>query len=352
MTISREIALYVRKTRIVVLQLNEYQCQRLHRSTAAAAEEGHRTTRVSFYDRDISRYSHLIAPGFDWTERRLSSVPCGTGHPGLWAFTTVPTENWRTIRGSSGLSTHQLPTLRRPSETGFTRARARRFLSCVSVSPRKVQRALQILSLAWNEKKIHRSWLLLGPEGFEFRDAVGPSQKKAKLLLFQVLGLSDLRLNLSFGPVSNSMPQAIEWMNSYNTTSPVSFSPPNIITFCFNSRLPTNFSSVGFIAINDSTTQLQDITELVLFYVHAIVNPGDPYSELFARTVFRTANGPGASQRLLREFRAYNVMQALQGATIPTVVGLYTNNNNGMTFKDLNLTPMNSSALRRDWNRI
>ncbi|KAJ7077074.1 hypothetical protein C8R44DRAFT_826482 [Mycena epipterygia] len=226
-------------------------------------------------------------------------------------------------------------------------------------------------------------------EGFKFREEIGRSQEKARRLLFQ----------------------AIDELVHYDVTRIVLSTQNHYVLLTLS---PTyQFLISRLYEINNSPTQLQDITDLVLFYSHAIVNPGAPYSQQpvrtsgspvfrvsipafpprlfqpyealfrngrlthraklspvknstnlsfpalslrfhgddslnrpdtdvvisFGRLVFwfldahvvaKSANGPRASQRLLHEFKAYNVMWALQGAAIPTLVGLYTNyNSNG-----------------------
>jgi hypothetical protein len=46
-----------------------------------------------------------------------------------------------------------------------------------------------------------------------------------------------------------------------------------------------------------------------------------------ARAVAKAAYGPCASQRIHREFDVYNALRSLQGASIPTLFGLYWNHN-------------------------
>jgi hypothetical protein len=48
-----------------------------------------------------------------------------------------------------------------------------------------------------------------------------------------------------------------------------------------------------------------------------------------ARAVAKAAYGPSASERLHRELDVYNVLRPLQGASIPTLFGLYWNHNDG-----------------------
>jgi hypothetical protein len=40
--------------------------------------------------------------------------------------------------------------------------------------------------------------------------------------------------------------------------------------------------------------------------------------------IAKTAHGPSATQRLVRESHAYAAMRALQGVAIPTVIGMFT----------------------------
>ncbi|KAJ6481809.1 hypothetical protein C8R45DRAFT_1150850 [Mycena sanguinolenta] len=230
--------------------------------------------------------------------------------------------------------------------------------------------------------------------GFKFREKAGRSQEKTRFLLLQ----------------------AIDELVEYDVTHIVLSTQSHYVLLRLSPAYQLLVSRVY--KINGSTTQLQDITDLVLFYAHAIVNPGVPYSQqppgsitsanlvsalsiniptfpaslfqphlaffrrgrrlthratlfpvkgstttlfrfpalplrfhgdgalnradadvaiLFGRLVFwkivgarvgaKTATSPQAGKRLVREFKVYNVMHALQGSAIPTLVGLYNDNN-------------------------
>ncbi|KAF8205812.1 hypothetical protein K438DRAFT_523940 [Mycena galopus ATCC 62051] len=60
------------------------------------------------------------------------------------------------------------------------------------------------------------------------------------------------------------------------------------------------------------------------------ITPGQLVSWFLAiPAVAKTAHGPHASRRLLREFEVYKHLHALQGCAIPNLVGLYTNQSDG-----------------------
>ncbi|KAJ7499371.1 hypothetical protein FB451DRAFT_1385070 [Mycena latifolia] len=426
------------------------------------AEEGYRTTTVLFHD--TSNLSHLIAPSVRLDLAFVRSVLSSTG-PDTDRSSQRSVWDWADWRAGVSKSADGEPAyypwlewaVYAPAAHAATAVRDRLYASAGQVVPVSCQGTSTIRCVTANSPtgvtdiihelereeqdddddedeervptactlhEVNRATVLTVDgvnvlqdlvtwarrnEGFKFREEVGRSQEKARRLLFQ----------------------AMDELVHYDVTHIVLSTQHHYVLLSLS---PTyQFLISRLYKINDSTTQLQDITELVLFYADAIVNPGAPYSQrpawasspvlrvsipvfpphlfqpyealfrngrlthraklspvknstspsfpalslrfhgdsglnrpdadvvisfgrlvfwfLDARVVAKTANGPRASKRLFHEFKAYNVMRALQGAAIPTLVGLYTNNSNGSsvlilshvgaplgTFKALSLT--------------
>ncbi|KAJ7903936.1 hypothetical protein B0H13DRAFT_2511787 [Mycena leptocephala] len=266
-----------------------------------AAEEGYRTTTVLFHD--TSNFSHLIVASarldlafvksvlsstgpntartsqrslWDWADWRVGVSKSADGEPAYypwleWAVYAPAAHAAAAVRdrlyesagqavplSCQGTSTIRCVTANGP--TGVTdiilelereeqdddEDEERGPVACTL---HEVKRAAVLTVDGVSVLKDLVTWARRN-EGFKFRQEVGRSQEKARRLLFQ---------------------HARRWMNLYNTTSRTSSSPPNIITFCSASGLPYQFLVSRLYKINDSITQLQDITELVLFYAHAIV---------------------------------------------------------------------------------
>ncbi|KAF7372411.1 Proteophosphoglycan ppg4 [Mycena venus] len=395
------------------------------------ADEGYRTSAVLFHD--TSNLSHLIAPGvkldlafvqsvlsstgpdtvrssqrsmWDWADWRVGVSKWADGEPAYypwleWAVYAPAAHAAGAVRDKLYASTDQAVPL---SCQGTSTIR------CVTANhPKGVTDIIHELErenqapVACTLHEVKRAAVLTVDEvsvlqdlvtwarsngGFKFREEAGRSQEKARRLLFQ----------------------AMDELLHYDVAHIVLSTQHHYVLLSLS---PTyQFLISRLYKINDSSTQLQDITDLVLFYAHAIVNPGAPYSQqpdstsgspvfrvsipafpphlfqpyealfrngrlthraklspvkkstnpsfpalslrfhgdgglnradadvvisfgrlvfwfLDARVVAKTANSPRASQRLSHEFKAYNIMWAFQGVAIPTLVGLYTNNNNG-----------------------
>ncbi|KAJ7757173.1 hypothetical protein B0H14DRAFT_408197 [Mycena olivaceomarginata] len=395
------------------------------------ADEGYRTTTVLFDD--ISNLSHLIATGvtldlpfvqsvlsstgpdtvrssqasmWDWVDWRVGVSKSADGEPAYypwleWAVYAPAAHAAAAVRdrlyssagrevprSCQGTSTIRCVTANHP--TGVTDIiheleRENQQPTACTLHEVKRDAVLTVNGVSVLQNLV--TWARRRG-GFKFREELGRSQEKARRLLFQ----------------------AIDELVHYDVTHIVLSTQHHYVLLRLS---PTyQFLISRLYQIHNSTTQLQDITDLVLFYAHAVVNPGAPYPQqpdstsgspvfrvsipafpphlfqpyeaffrdgrlthrtklspvkkstntafpalslcfhgdgslnradadvvisfgrlvfwfLDARVVAKAANGPHASQRLSHEFKAYNVMWALQGAAIPTLVGLYTKNNNG-----------------------
>ncbi|KAF7371519.1 Proteophosphoglycan ppg4 [Mycena venus] len=333
------------------------------------ADEGYRTSAVLFHD--TSNLSHLIAPGVKLDLAFVQSVLSSTGPDTVrssqrsmwdWADWRVGVSKW--ADGEPAYYPWLEWAVYAPAAHAAGAVRDKLYASADQAVSSIVPRH------KYNPDLV--TWARSNG-GFKFREEAGRSQEKARRLLFQ----------------------AMDELLHYDVAHIVLSTQHHYVLLSLS---PTyQFLISRLYKINDSSTQLQDITDLVLFYAHAIVNPGAPYSQqpdstsgspvfrlffcngrlthraklspvkkstnssfpalslrfhgdgglnradadvvisfgrlvfwfLDARVVAKTANSPRASQRLSHEFKAYNIMWALQGVAIPTLVGLYTNNNNG-----------------------
>ncbi|KAK6968911.1 Proteophosphoglycan ppg4 [Favolaschia claudopus] len=272
-------------------------------SDHAEAEEGYTTTLVQFSD--VSDLSHPITVDVNLDLAFVAAVLSSTGpdihaQPSLWDWRTWPVGIRRTADGEPayypwlewavyGPAAHAAAAvvdelITRTGQVISSSRTGRSCIRCVTANhPRGVTDLIHELEdenedpeadnteiPPFTLHEVKRAAVLSVDgvnvledlvvwaskrQGFQFRTESGQSQEKARRLLIQ----------------------AIDELVYYDTTHIVLSTQHHYVLLQLSGTCQLRVSRLY--QINDSQSQLEDITELVLFYAHAIVNPGTPYSQ-------------------------------------------------------------------------